>query len=144
MRHLAILLAIAQSNRKGDQVTASGGTDGPVTVVDIPPPTVDNDDEDPFAKPSADEPEVASDLGIPQDPPAPMPSPFDSESSPAIRAAMSRAIETGETQRWSDSGHEGYVLVSPSEPTSGCRSVYYTIDTDKPAWKSPTQTICPH
>lgn len=65
------------------------------------------------------------------------------EESPELRRAMSKALATGIAQRWRDGETAGWVVVSPIEQQSGCRSEYYSIDTPTPAWNSPNQTICP-
>ncbi|MCP5389169.1 MAG: hypothetical protein H6915_05330 [Novosphingobium sp.] len=65
------------------------------------------------------------------------------ETSHALKKAISKALGSGEAQRWSAYGSAGYVVVSAVEPQSGCRSLYYSIDTERPAWQSETRTVCP-
>lgn len=65
------------------------------------------------------------------------------ENSSTLRAAISKAVATTQTQRWSARGHGGYAVASSREPASGCVTVYFTVDTVQPNWSSPHQTICP-
>lgn len=59
-----------------------------------------------------------------------------------VDRAMQQAFEAGEPVRWEDGDLKGYAVPSPAEGSSGCRSVYYSID-GKEGWQSATKTICP-
>lgn len=60
----------------------------------------------------------------------------------AVDRAMQRAFERGESVRWEDGDLKGYAVPSEPEASSGCRSIYYSID-GRPGWQSATKTICP-
>lgn len=59
-----------------------------------------------------------------------------------IDRAMQQAFETGEPVRWEDGDLKGYAVPSSAEGSSGCRSVYYSID-NREGWQSDAKTICP-
>lgn len=63
-------------------------------------------------------------------------------ASAKIDRAMQQAFESGEPVRWEDGDLKGYAVPSSVEGSSGCRSVYYSID-GREGWQSDTKTICP-
>lgn len=63
-------------------------------------------------------------------------------SATAIDLAMRQAFETGSPVRWEDGGEKGYAVPSEPQADSGCRAVYYSLDS-REGWQSPTKTICP-
>lgn len=55
-----------------------------------------------------------------------------------IELAVQRAFESGKPVRWAN----GYAIPSEPEPSTGCRSVYYSID-EREGWQSAARTVCP-
>jgi hypothetical protein len=55
-----------------------------------------------------------------------------------IDQAIRHAFDEGKPVRWS----RGYAVPSETEPSTGCRQIYYSID-GRDGWQSPTSTICP-
>jgi hypothetical protein len=66
----------------------------------------------------------------------------DPSNTPQIMQAINAAFQSGETTRWQSEGASGYAVPSEKEPDSGCRTIFYTIDTVSPTYQSPEQTIC--
>lgn len=58
-----------------------------------------------------------------------------------LGAAIQEALETGNPVRWSANGEQGYVVPSAPQEETGCRTIYYSIDS-QPSWQSPQETIC--
>lgn len=68
--------------------------------------------------------------------------PSSAITSSKVDQAMQQAFEAGEPVRWEDGDLKGYAVPSAVEESSGCRSVYYSID-GREDWQSATKTICP-
>lgn len=59
-----------------------------------------------------------------------------------IELAMKTAFSTGSPVRWESGNRKGYAVPSDVEPSTGCRSVYYSED-NRPSWTSQPTTMCP-
>lgn len=69
--------------------------------------------------------------------------PIAPESSPHLSQAIQDAIAQGAPIRWNDGNYAGYVVVSDVQAQTGCRSMYYSIDTSGKEWRSENSIICP-
>lgn len=63
--------------------------------------------------------------------------------SSVLSDAIQKALSSGEPTRWKDADLAGYVVVSEPQPETGCRSMYYSIDTENPEWLSNVSVVCP-
>lgn len=68
--------------------------------------------------------------------------PSSTITSSKVDQAMQQAFEAGEPVRWEDGDIKGYAVPSAVEESSGCRSVYYSVD-GRDGWQSATKVICP-
>lgn len=97
-------------------------------------------DSAPVAPPAPPEP-IASDpvAAAPQAPPTLADAAtFQPLGSNAVKAAIHRALRTGQTQRWQDGALGGYAVPSTTTDAHGCRAVRYTVDQRRDA---PPQSI---
>lgn len=62
-------------------------------------------------------------------------------SKTVIDRAMRKAFEAGQPVRWESNGLQGYAIPSAPQEETGCRSLYYSIDS-RPDWQSKPETIC--
>jgi len=81
------------------------------------------------------------DAPAPATPAAADPATFAPLQSSAVKDAIHRALRTGQTQRWQDSGLSGYAVPSADTGAHGCRTVRYTVD-QRPEVPYETITAC--
>lgn len=123
-------------------------------------PSVDDQDGLPFDGHSDGGPSDEDSGSLTEASPPPRPDDVEADAAPAqpdtadraktsapvasseIDRAMRQAFQTGEPTRWRDGDQKGYAVPSSIEPSSGCRSVYYSID-EREGWHSAAETICP-
>lgn len=93
------------------------------------------------AAPAPDEtPAVAPIPAIPSVPPS-GPAGFVPLQSNAVKDAIHRALDTGQTQRWQDGALSGYAVPSQTPGANGCRAVRYTVD-QRPGGPYESITAC--
>jgi hypothetical protein len=63
-----------------------------------------------------------------------------SAAIPEVAAAIERAFASGRPERWSANGEKGYAIPSAAEPSSGCKSIYYSVDSS--GFQSEPQKVC--
>ena len=68
----------------------------------------------------------------------------DDEAVPLdkIEVAMQEAFEKGQPIRWKGDSLKGYAVPSDVQAETGCRSIYYSIDSYE-NWQSPIREYCP-